>query len=234
MKLLPWELSGYCEREVARLYPEAVVSGIADALPMFVNNRAKAEFPETIRNWAIAYIGFQQIDAQQSEAHLIEAAEGRLKSAAAEFLVAYEALGFAGHLRLEQRLDRTVGRDRPFEPPSKETLSFLSALCHGISIVAGAYGDGQKNPRRTRPRKGKRRARRLAVSGLAGIYWIFTGRRATLPRNDYLNKHYGPFRNFCVTALAPIEGEKNVERGLNKVITEVLYTGRSKPRSKTG
>lgn len=206
-------------RETEQLYTAAVVKRIAATLPKFVSDEAEANFPKGIRDWAVGYNGLRHItdEAHRPAFESARAARLELRSAAMVLLQTLDRIAPHDHVRLALQMG---GKEpSPFAVPSDYDESCLRLVIDGVRLLAEADpGDGTR-------RRGRRKhsARHTAVLALAAIYSEATGKPPTLSRDVYNERHYGPFRNFCVAALTPIEGQKRVQVGIDALITRILY-----------
>lgn len=207
------------------VYTDTVISEIAKTL-RFVSPRAKAEFPAAILEWAAAYwafaaVSYYPLDLQKKERRPRTGKQVRKELEALQKKAAALAESLASLSReaseklIESGGGVLWGLGFSFEPTKR--LIALASDSEAVARVAGAAILRVGTSRRKK--SSNREARIFRVRGLAYVYERVTGRKAGRITGDGVE--YGPFLDFCIAALAPIEGA-TVKPGLTGVIKEAL------------
>ncbi len=231
-----FELPGFRESEVDRLYTDEVIARIAYEITEevgrpFIGQQAELEFPKVIRDWAKAYLFFRGWFANEDSwrttskelmtlarhaDQLVKAIDG-LDSHAVRLLT-YQAI------RVVEQKDSSVPDGVAILAPLEEKrawerLAETKQLCRMLNTLAKASVDT------VTPKRGRKpdRARRVAVQYLGGIYTQSTGRAPTRiisSDGDRAGKPDGDFYWFCVEAFAPIHRDQ-AETGLDNIIRDL-------------
>lgn len=224
-----WQTSSV---EMAEIYGDAQIDAIIAKLPSLKDGFSKDEFAGDIRDWAVGYRGLRHI-AESGVEH--DKHFRNIVRLADELVAAFASLPSETYSRLVSTWWQSFGQSDADEDSSVFSHVFspnpglfsaesqIHALMRSVILLSTAATTISENL--PAPRRGRKRSvywRALGVKALAYTYWQATGGTYPTRRNDpYEGHQYGPFRDFVLAVLEPLEGD-DAATGIDRVIQTAL------------